>query len=731
MFSQGQFLIDPNTPPEEIIRKRAALNKVMRAYGRANNLGEGVGDLMMGLGEGIQDYRVGKAERAQAEGANSAADLEIAKAYGAPAAPQDSGLSGMGQPSAPIDMTGNEVFSGFMDTVKSGGVTNPYALAAIAATGKRESGFSPSNVNRTWSDPSESGQAGTAGGIMSWRGPRYQALAATGDLSPQGQAKFFLQEDPQLIARLNAAQSAEEAQQMMNEAWKFAGYNRPGGEAAARLAAANSFLPTFQQGATQPQPIMDPAAYNASVMRQSPDLGGEPMPVDRAPLPMRQPTPQGQPPIAGIQPTAPTMQNMDRMMVPSGMQPIAQGRDALAQALMQQQTGAAAPQAIEQIMAQAPSPQSANAGMVNSQRSDNPDPSIVDPRAQFNSPQLNAADPRRGILQAIMGQQGGQPAQANPAAAKVQQAMQGQSQGTNLDMNKVIELMNNPFLDPGKKAVLGAMLERQMQAQDPVRQMQLEKGRLEIEQMRNPTPKPTAGIQEYEYAKAQGFEGSYTDFQTALKKAGATNVSVGDGAPGLGKLSTDYGYKLGPDGKPIIGPDGLPIAAPIPGSPAAADEKKIADTSANRNSAALTASDIVTSAAGRARKAAAQQDFGPSGTSVIGQLPWTDSAEVLRQTKVLQSVATIENLNSMRQQSPTGGALGNVTEKEGKMLAAKSGALDPNSPNFLRDLDDYERTLLRVIHGKDEGDRLFKMTRPAKLISEMTDEELEALANGN
>lgn len=146
------------------------------------------------------------------------------------------------------DMSNNDVYSGFMDTVKAGGLTNPYGLAAVAATGKAESGFSPGNVNRTWSDPSESGKPGTAGGIMSWRGPRYERLAATGDLSPQGQARFFLQEDPNLVNALNNAQSVEEAQSLMNRAWAFKGYNRPGGEAARRLQTASAFLPTFQNG---------------------------------------------------------------------------------------------------------------------------------------------------------------------------------------------------------------------------------------------------------------------------------------------------------------------------------------------------------------------------------------------------------------------------------------------------------------------------------------------------
>ncbi|MBW9053462.1 hypothetical protein [Rhizobium mesosinicum] len=161
---------------------------------------------------------------------------------------------------AKVDMTDNQVYSDFMDTVKTG-VTNPFGLAAIAATGKAESGYSPGNVNRTWSDPSASGQPGTAGGIMSWRGPRLAALQAAGDMSPAGQAKFFLQEDPALITALNNAKSLEEAQRLMNNAWAFRGYDQPGGESARRLSLASGFLPSFQ-GQVKPTQVasLDPSA---------------------------------------------------------------------------------------------------------------------------------------------------------------------------------------------------------------------------------------------------------------------------------------------------------------------------------------------------------------------------------------------------------------------------------------------------------------------------------------
>ncbi|WP_235777125.1 hypothetical protein [Rhizobium mesoamericanum] len=160
------------------------------------------------------------------------------------------------------DLSSNQVYNDFINTVKTG-VTNPYGLAAVAATGKAESGYAPGNVNRTWSDPSESGQPGTAGGIMSWRGPRYAALAATGDLSPAGQARFFLQEDPQLVTALNNAKSVEEAQNLMNRAWAFRGYDKPSGESARRLSYAQGFLPTFgtQVASAAPEMAPSPAPY--------------------------------------------------------------------------------------------------------------------------------------------------------------------------------------------------------------------------------------------------------------------------------------------------------------------------------------------------------------------------------------------------------------------------------------------------------------------------------------
>ena len=73
-----------------------------------------------------------------------------------------------------------------------------------------------------------------------------------------------------------------------------------------------------------------------------------------------------------------------------------------------------------------------------------------------------------------------------------------------------------------------------------------------IGQQPKATPKP-AGQVEYEFAKEQGFKGSYIDFVQAKKGKGVT-VNVGQGE----SFKVPPGYMKGEDGKSVI---------PIPGGP--------------------------------------------------------------------------------------------------------------------------------------------------------------------
>jgi hypothetical protein len=282
MTAQPGFIFGGDTgvqTPEELARLRAIAD-ALRGPVAPKTVGQGLSAIGEALGYRLANSRANKAEVDWRKGGDSVfsalfgstgAGSTPAGAGGAPTVDGGNVASpGLGGAAGPApDLSGNDIYSGFMDTVKSK-VTNPNGLAAVASTANAESRFQPKNAFGSWSDPSESGAAGTAGGILSWRGPRFEAMrnfAAKngGDASnpsPQLQAQFFLQEDPTLIDRLNAAKSPTEAQQIMNNAWKFAGYDRPGGEAGRRIAQANSFVSRFAGSPADPVQVasLDPSA---------------------------------------------------------------------------------------------------------------------------------------------------------------------------------------------------------------------------------------------------------------------------------------------------------------------------------------------------------------------------------------------------------------------------------------------------------------------------------------
>lgn len=469
--------------PEELQRLRSIAEALSGPSRAPRDVGEGLNAIGQAL---LYRSVMGKANRMAEDGQakGDAAFSPIAAALagggafpaapGAPAAGSDKvakALSGSSVGGAAPDLSGNDIYSGFMDTVK-GKVSNPNALAAIAATGKSESGFSPSNAFRSWSDPSQSGKAGTAGGIMSWRDDRLarmqQFAAANGGdpnkPSPQLQAQFFLQEDPNLIASLNATKSPEEAQRLMNNAWKFAGYDKPGGEAGRRLALANSFASQFQgdggqhpvqvasldpsagmpapQAAAQPAPGYRPGepAYTSdkgqrvvqALMNPQSMTGGSPMPLQGAGALGQQPAPGAQavPPMPaeyaniGVSP-----EDWQRMNAPNGDQI------------------AAAPQ---------------------------PAPALPAPQTVQNQPVAVAPD---------------QMAQASPMPEMAGNTADLRGQ-TGPSVEQLYQVLQNPWLSQQQRGMVGALLQQKMQEQDPAYKLGLEKSQLEVENLRNPRISP-------------------------------------------------------------------------------------------------------------------------------------------------------------------------------------------------------------------------------------------------
>lgn len=168
------------------------------------------------------------------------------------------------------------------------------------------------------------------------------------------------------------------------------------------------------------------------------------------------------------------------------------------------------------------------------------------------------ADASGGMMPAL---NGGQSASAQQVA-QAQQIGQQQTQGmSGPTLQQLYEISANPWLSEQERSVVNMLLEQKLQQQDPMRQMQLEKGRIELDQLRNPVPeydfvtgrdgsifrtdkrgnleqvyggKPDLpnDVQEYEYARQQGYQGTFADWSMENKKAGASQVNIDQKAEG-------------------------------------------------------------------------------------------------------------------------------------------------------------------------------------------------------
>lgn len=331
-----------------------------------------------------------------------------------------------------------------------------------------------------------------------------------------------------------------------------------------------------------------------------------------------------------------------------------------------------------------------------------------------------------------------------------------QGAAASVPIDALYGILSDPWQSPENKAIAQQMIQQQQQLMDPAYQMGLEKTRLELNAMRNPKREPIevggvlldpdtfqpifdsrtggdnpASVQEYQYyaekAQARGETPMpYEQFITLDETAG--NPSNG---PDLGKLSQDYTYEVNPDGSIKRDASGLPIAVAVPGSPAAIEAANAAAAKNRRQAAKFTEADTIITAARRAREAAGSRDLGAFGSSLVGSIfPQSDSGEVIRQVNTLKANGTFSALQQMRDNSPTGAALGSASDRDLQLLADKAGTLDPSSPNIQRDLDDYERALLRTLYGPEEGDAVFEQSRQGSGSGGPSDDDLLNMYGG-
>lgn len=216
------------------------------------------------------------------------------------------------------------------------------------------------------------------------------------------------------------------------------------------------------------------------------------------------------------------------------------------------------------------------------------------------------------------------------------------------------------------------------------------------EQWKRDNPELTAFERE---ALFSGVEQGSPEARARFMRAGGgptVNVNTGEQGPRVGTIPP--GYELITD--PNTGRSRLEA---MPGSEAAREIEESQNKTQNRVSQEQISSDIVLDEVGIARQILEQN---PSlSTGLIGRMgdlfDYGPGQNLASSLEGLQSKIGLGELNNMRQNSPTGGALGNVTEGEREALAAAYGSLKQEQPaewlNYR--LARFQNAHLDVTHG--------------------------------
>ena len=226
----------------------------------------------------------------------------------------------------------------------------------------------------------------------------------------------------------------------------------------------------------------------------------------------------------------------------------------------------------------------------------------------------------------------------------------------------------------------------------------------------------TTSMKEYLYAVSQGYEGDFAKWKADNRSKGTT-VNVGgkgdenffEVEPGL------YGMK-GPDGQPLLDDNGeiRPVRAAnsklaMAAAEAEREAAELEDKEAKAATVAERAADVVIEDIGRVRDAVMKQSvLGPvTGLmgSAAGLVPGSDAFDARKLTETIRANIGFDRLQQMREASPTGGALGAVSQRELSDLQAVLGNLElsQSKEQILRNLDRLEAKYQEIVHGPGGG----------------------------
>jgi hypothetical protein len=167
---------------------------------------------------------------------------------------------------------------------------------------------------------------------------------------------------------------------------------------------------------------------------------------------------------------------------------------------------------------------------------------------------------------------------------------------------------------------------------------------------------------------------------------------------GSAKLPSAPGFET------FIAPDGSYQMRPIPGGPADVKQQALADKQAGTQQMKERKADLLSEDIDRAVDMAKDYWFIPNTGvgSALSVVPGTRAHDLSKMLDGIKARIGFDSLQEMRDNSKTGGALGNVSENEGRLLQSTFGSLEQSQSEeeFIYNLNRLKTQYNNIVHGK-------------------------------
>src|SRR6056297_160766 len=196
----------------------------------------------------------------------------------------------------------------------------------------------------------------------------------------------------------------------------------------------------------------------------------------------------------------------------------------------------------------------------------------------------------------------------------------------------------------------------------------------------------TAAQRNYDFMISKGVPPEQA-MERAFGGRGDVNVNTGDQRPQVGTIKP--GWQLFEDPE-----TGAYRMEPIPGGPAAAEAESAEEAAAKRGSQATRAAGVVLEDIDALQETLRKSKLPITGAigSLVRNIPGTDAYDASAMIQTIAGNIGFDRLQQMREASPTGGALGAVSERELSTLQSVLGSLDQaqSQAQFERNLNRLE-----------------------------------------